>query len=158
MDFDYQIYKLSSKFTNDYPITLYPEVLEKPDRPHYCLLIDTHCDYFICVPYRSNILHNNAFHFKNTNRSNRSRSGLDYSKIVIIKDCGYLDDRNVVIDQDEYNNTIKNAAKIVTEATTYVDQYIAHINGTAPLHKREYERKYKYSTLPYFHDELGLAK
>lgn len=83
---------------------------------------------------------------------------MDYSKIVIIKDCGYLDDRNVVIDQDEYNNTIKNAAKIVTEATTYVDQYIAHINGTAPLHKREYERKYKYSTLPYFHDELGLAK
>lgn len=143
---------------NDYPATLYPEILTKPDRPHYCLLIDTHCDYFICVPYRSNILHNNAFHFKNTNRSKCSRSGLDYSKIAIIKDIDYLDDQNVIIDQDEYNNTVKNAEKIAAQATAYVDNYIAHINGTAPLHPKEYDRKYKYSTLKYYHKELELEQ
>ena len=86
MDFDYQLYKLTSKFMSDYPISSYPEILSKPDRPHYCLLIDTHCDYFICVPFRSNIGHNNAYLFKGTKRSKRSRSGLDYSKIAIIKD------------------------------------------------------------------------
>lgn len=129
MDFDYQIYKLSNKFAENYPQSSYPEILTKPDRPHYCLLIDTHSDYFICVPFRSNIMHDNAYLFKNTERSKRSRSGLDYSKIAIIKDTAYLDDQNVVIDQDEYKETVKNAAKITT--------YIAHINGTTTLHPKE---------------------
>lgn len=156
MDFDYQLYKLTSKFMSDYPISSYPEILSKPDRPHYCLLIDTHCDYFICVPFRSNIGHNNAYLFKGTKRSKRSRSGLDYSKIAIIKDIDYLDDKNVVVDQDEYVEAIRNAKTIVADAVDYVETYIGHINGTAPLHTRDFERKYKFSTLKYYHNILGL--
>lgn len=156
MDFDYQIYKLSNKFAKDHPQSSYPETLTKLDRPHYCLLIDTHSDYFICVPFRSNIMHNNAYLFKNTERSKRSRSGLDYSKIAIVKDTAYLDDQNVVIDRDEYKETVKNAVKITTEVVKYIDTYIAHINGTTTLHPKEYNRRYKYSTLPYYHDILGL--
>lgn len=156
MDFDYQLYKLTSKFMSDYPVSIYPEILSKPDRPHYCILIDTHCDYFICVPFRSNIGHNNAYLFKGTKRSKRSRSGLDYSKIAIIKDGDYLDDNAVVVDQDEYVEAVKNAKTIVKDATEYVDTYIAHINGTTPLHPKDYDRKYKFSTLKYFHDILSL--
>ena len=124
MEFDYQIYKLSRLFFDNYQQTSYPEMLAKQGRPHYCLLIDTHCDYFICVPYRSNIGHNNAFLFKNTGRSSRSRSGLDYSKIATIKDTDYLDDENIVIDNDEYKQTVENANHIAQEVVQYVDTYI----------------------------------
>ena len=55
MTFDADIYKLSDEFFADYPADRYPELMRKPDRPYYCLLIDIHTDYFICVPFRSNI-------------------------------------------------------------------------------------------------------
>ena len=38
----------------------------------------------------------------------------------------------------------------------YVNDYVAHINGRQPLHPLEYEKRYQYSTLPYFHDILGI--
>lgn len=152
----YQLYKLSAKFFIDYPNHEFPELLSKPDRPHYCLLIDTHCDYYICIPFRSNIEHDNAFKFKNTARSNRSQSGLDYSKIVIIKDLDYLNDENVVIDKDEYKIAIKNLQKIELQVLKYVETYIKHVTNICPLNKKEYNRKYKFSTLPYFHDILNL--
>lgn len=85
MDFDSQIYTLSDIFYNDYPHSGFPEILDKPDRPYNCLLIETSYDYYICIPYRSRIVHNNAYIFHSTERSRRSRSGLDYSKMVIIK-------------------------------------------------------------------------
>lgn len=154
--FDYEIYKLSQKFETDYPITKYPEILYKSDRPHYCLLIESHCDYFICVPFRSNIDHNNAFLFKGTKRSKKSRSGIDYSKMIIIKDTDYLNNTNVVIDQDEYNQAIKHIDTIVNESVSYLEIYINHIKGTKVLHQREFDRLYKYTSLKYFHDILRI--
>ena len=156
LNYDYEIYKLTNEFVSHYPIDTFPEVLTKLDRPHYCLLIDTHCDYFICVPFRSNVRHNNAFHFRNTNRSKQMLSGLDYSKIAIIKNHAYLESKNVVVDNDEYLETIKNVDRITKEAVDYVNTYISHVNGTEPLHPKEFDRKYKYSTLKYYHDILGL--
>lgn len=157
MNIDYEIYKLSSQFNIDYPIDKYPEILYKADRPHYCLLIETHCDYFICIPFRSNIEHNNAFIFKGTNRSKQSRSGLDYSKMVIIKDTKYLDDTNIIIDQDEYKQAIKNFQIIADKSIEYLEIYINHINGTKILHQREFNRLYKFTSLKYFHDILGIS-
>lgn len=156
-NFDYEIYKLSSKFETDYPISKYPEILYKSDRPHYCLLIETHCDYFICVPFRSNIDHNNAFLFKGTKRSKKSHSGLDYSKMIIIKDTDYLDNTNVVIDQDEYNQAIKYIDTIVNESVSYLETYVNHIKGIKPLHQRKFDRLYKFSSLKYFHNILGIT-
>ena len=151
-----QLYKLSAKFIIDYPSNLYPELLSKEDRPHYCILVETHCDYFLCIPFRSNIEHNNAFKFKNTLRSQTSQSGLDYSKMVILKDTNYLDDSNIVIDKDEYKTTIKCYTKIANQAIKYLEKYINHIQGTHILNSKEYDRLYKYSTLPYFHNILNL--
>ena len=156
-EFDYEIYKLTTKFETDYPTTKYPELLYKADRPHYCMLIDIYCDYFICLPFRSYIYHTNAFMFKNTKRSQQRHSGIDYSKMIIIKDLNYLNSSNVVIDKDEYLQTIKFTPTIVSESVQYLNDYIAYINGSALLSEREFEKRYKFSTLKYFHDILGLS-
>lgn len=66
LEFDSKVYLLSSRFANDYPLSLYPELMYKQGRPYTCLLIETHDDYFICVPFRSSINHKNAFLFKGT--------------------------------------------------------------------------------------------
>lgn len=155
MEYDVEVLRLSKKFYINYPPSKYPELLEKQARAYTCLLVEFH-DYFICIPYRTNVLHSNAYHFKNSQRSKTNRSGLDYSKIAIIKDSSYIENVPAVIDKDEYNETMINIEKIVSDAIGYVDTYIAHIKGEKVLHERDYGRKYGYSTLPYFHDVLEL--
>ena len=156
MDVDVKIYQLSAEFLRAYPAELYPELMYKKGRPYSCLLIDLHMEYRICIPYRSSIHHKNAFFFTGTERSRRTKSGLDYSKMVLIREESYLDDRNVVVDQDEYRETIRNIRKIAGQAVDYLDGYIQHINGEHPLHPKSFARKYQYSTLPYFHDVMGI--
>lgn len=156
MDFEVKIYQLSSEFLKDYPKERCPELMCKKGRPYSCLLVDLHQDYYICIPYRSSIQHNNAFLFQGTQRSRKTRSGLDYSKIVLInKEC-YFDKAKAVVDQDEYTETLKNIKRIVGEAVDYVDIYIEHVSGRKRLHPKEYRRRYQYSTLPYFHDIMGI--
>ena len=81
---------------------------------------------------------------------------MDYSKITIIKNKDYIENQPATIDKDEYNETMIHIDKIVAEAISYVEAYISHINKTKILHQREFSRKYGFSTLPYFHDVLGL--
>ena len=76
MDYDSELSLLSPKFTQDYPPAAYPELMHKHGRPYTCLLIDSHDDYFICVPFRSSIGHKNAFMFTGTARSKKTKSGL----------------------------------------------------------------------------------
>ena len=90
MEFEVAIYQLSAEFIRNYPSQQYPELMYKKGRPYSCLLIDLHLDYFICVPYRSSIHHKNAFFFCGTERSRRTRSGLDYSKMVLVEKAEYL--------------------------------------------------------------------
>ena len=103
--FDYQILKLTEVFYNHYPKELYPELLLKTGRSYNCLLIESHYGYFICVPYRTNIHHQNAFLFKGTKRSEHFSSGLDYSKIVIVNEPDYIDSKSSIIDKDEFLKT-----------------------------------------------------
>lgn len=156
MNYDVEVYKLSNDFFNDYPISEYPELLTKEGRPYNCLLIDTHIDYFICIPFRTNISPHNSdsYIFKNSNRSKHHNSGLDYQKMLIIKEARYLEN-NAIVDQDEYSETMSNIDKIVMGAEKYLNTYIAHVNKTHILHQRDYDRHYKFSTLPYFHDILN---
>ena len=155
MEYDSELSLLSQKFMQDYPPSIYPELMHKQGRPYTCLLIDSQDDYFICVPFRSFINHKNAFMFTTTLRSQKSKSGLDYSKTVIIKDTDYLDTATTaIVDRDEYTELMQNLCAIVLEASHYVSTYIRHVTGISTLHPREYVRKYQYSTLPYFHDIL----
>ncbi|WP_323089029.1 hypothetical protein [Allobaculum sp. JKK-2023] len=91
-----------------------------------------------------------------TQRSIHSKSGLDYSKIVLINKDNYLDNKKVAIDQDEFNAVQKNLERIAAEAVAYVEGYIGHLVGSAPLHPKEFVRKYQYSTLSYFHDLMEI--
>lgn len=36
--------------------------------------------------------------------------------------------------------------------------YVEYVNGYIPLYIKQFDRKYKYSTLQYFHKELGISK
>lgn len=157
MDYEVDICQLSQAFFTAYPPNQFPELMTKDARPYTCLLIETHEDYLICVPFRSSIQHKEAFLFTNTQRSKRTQSGLDYKKAVIIKDGTYIDSTaNVVVDNDEYTAMMTNIGSIVENVHKYVQKYVDHVLGTKVLHPREYLRRFQYSTLPYFHPELGL--
>lgn len=157
MENTYEIRKLSQKFYTDYSQVQYPQILRKNDRPVTFLLVETHDGFFIGIPFRSHMSHNNGYHFVNSARSKKSAagSGLDYSKICIVTDSDYID-APTTIDNDEYKDMKQNIDTIVNEAVKYVDDYINHVNGTTRLSSRQYRSKYWYSTLPYFHKELGI--
>ena len=153
---DYQILKLTDAFYKAYPNPPYREILKKKQRAYNCLLFQTHYNYFICIPYRTEISHRYAFHFTNTLRAKKHKSGLDYSKIVIIEKSEYIDSTDAIIDKDEFNETMVNLGRIKKEALNFVEDYIAHMKGEKPLHKKEFDRMYGFSPLKYFHKELGI--
>ena len=93
---DYQILQLSSAFYRHYKSPPYHEILKKNNRPYNCLLFQTHYDYYICIPYRTEISHSYAYRFKNSKRSRKHKSGLDYTKIVIINNSFFFN-RNFII-------------------------------------------------------------
>lgn len=155
---DYQILRLTDSFYKRYPNPPYREMLKKQKRAYNCLLFQTHYDYFICIPYRSEISHSFSYLFRKSIRSKQHNSGLDYTKILIINKTEYLDSKDAIIDKDEYVETIKNFDKIKREALKYVEDYVAHMNKSNILHPAEFDRRYKFSTLCYFHEELGLTK
>ena len=153
---DYQILKLTDVFYREYPNPPYNEILKKNNRAYNCLLFQSHYDYFICIPYRSEISHKYAFHFTNTTRSKEHKSGLDYSKIVIITKTDYIDSVDAIIDKDEFKETMVNLKQIKKEALDFVEDYVLHMKGIKMLHEREFERRYGFSSLKYFHRELGI--
>ena len=157
-DNDYQILKLTDVFYRSYPNPPYKEILKKQQRAYNCLLFQTHYDYFIAIPYRSNIYHNYGFKLTGTTRSQNHPSGLDYTKIVILNNSDYIDTQNGIIDQDEFKQTMVHLETIKQEALTFVEDYILHIKGIHLLHNREFSRRYRYSPLQYFHNELGLSE
>ena len=156
MEFDVDVRLLSQQFVDDYPSSLYPEFMHKHARPYACLLIDTHEDYIISIPFRSSIHHNHAFLFSGTQRSKSTRSGLDYTKLVLIQKLEYIDNSAALVDNDEYKETRTNIVKIVNQLSKYIDDYVNHMKGTQLLHPREFSRRYRYPTLKYFHDILGI--
>ena len=143
-------------FTGEYPNPPYNEILKKNNRAYNCLLFQSHYDYFICIPYRSEISHKYAFHFTNTTRSKEHKSGLDYSKIVIITKTDYIDSVDAIVDKDEFKETMVNLKQIKKEALDFVEDYVLHMKGIKMLHEREFERRNGFSSLKYFHRELGI--
>ena len=155
--FDYQVLNLTTKFYSDYPDPPYKEIVRKDVRPYNCLLIQSHYDYFICIPYRSHVNHKYAYKFKYSKRSRRTNSGLDYTKIVIIKNTDYIGISDAVVDTDEYKETRNNITYIKNDSQTYIDDYIKYKHGKSTKYdERNFKRVYGFSTLKYFHKELGI--
>lgn len=151
MEYIVEIHSLSAQFFADYSYAQYPEIAVKKERPYSCLLVEYMDDLFICIPFRSHVRHPYAYHFKNSSRSQRSRSGLDYTKSILIKNSEYLDTSTpALVDQDEYKETMTNLPRIVQEVFEYISDYKDDLNGVRKLHPREWQRRYGRSTLPYF--------
>ena len=154
--FDHQILRLSDDFYKKYPNPPYREILNKKERPYNCLLIQTAYDYFICIPYRTEIKHPYSYKFTESQRAKLHKSGLDYTKIAIVSKVNYIDDIPALVDKDEYNETMIHLTQITKEANAFVEDYIQHCKGNKILHPSEFKRRYLFSTLPYFHEELGI--
>lgn len=78
---------------------------------------------------------------------------MDYTKIVITSRSKYIDNHDAVIDKNEYNEIVINFVKIKECYWTLVGDYVARLKGTNIMHKREFKRRYKISSLKYFHRE-----
>ena len=152
--YTFTIKYLSDTFYDAYPAAEYPEILKKDSRPYTCLLLKTHYDFFICIPFRTDIRHKYAYHFHSSRRASAHHSGLDYTKMVLISDASFIDSAPAVVDQDEYVELRTHIDKICKRAVSYLDDYIACINGTLALNSEEFFRRYRYSALPCFHDIL----
>ncbi|MBS4761864.1 hypothetical protein KG089_03940 [Carnobacteriaceae bacterium zg-ZUI252] len=158
LQYEQALYTLTSDFYNDYPNSSFPELLTPHGNRTYNCIIVAYKDYFICIPFRSNMKHRNGYHFKNTQRSRRTSSGLDYSKMIIIENSSkYLSDSHTLVDKDEYVEAMNNSDRIISEATKYIDDYINHNKNIITLNPQEYRKKYTYSTLAYFHDILQIS-
>ena len=156
IDYDFQILKLTDHFYNAYPRSCYPEILQKGKRAYNCIVFEMSSEYFLCIPYRTEITHRYAYHFRNSSRSIQHKSGLDYAKMVIVKNMKYLDSTQAIVDTDEYIETVTNMDKIKDEVLDFLEVYVKHVKGDVVLHASEYRRRYQYSPLQYFHLELGL--
>lgn len=153
-----EVYNLTHQFYLDYPVDIYNQILQKETRPYICFIIRTDKGYNICIPFRSNIRRTNAFLFSNTCRSAQNPSGLDYEKVILLKDDTYINTNSVaIVDNDEYIQAVSNQRRIQREVEQYIERYKKHITGEHVLHPREFERRYKYTTLKYFHDILGIS-
>lgn len=157
LQYEQELYTLTNDFYNDYPNSSFPEILNPHGNRTYNCIIVEYKNYFICIPFRSNMRHQNGYHFRNTQRSRNNLSGLDYSKIVIIEDSSkYLSTNQRLIDNDEYNEAMSNSTRIISEAVKYIDDYINHNKNIVTLNPQEYRKRYSYSTLLYFHDILQI--
>ena len=82
---------------------------------------------------------------------------MDYSKIVIVQKKEYLENLDAVVDRDEYKETRDNIEYIKKDAQAYIDDYVNQISGNLQKYdEKEFQRIYNYSTLQYFHKELGI--
>ena len=53
---------------------------------------------------------------------------------------------------------MQNLDKIVRDILKYVDDYVEYCNKAQNrISEEEYIRRYRFSTLKYFHDELGIG-
>ena len=144
--------RLSSDFYKEYPQSKYPEIERKLERPYLVLLVKIKGLDF-AIPLRSKIKHSNAF-FTKRNIDGTYR-GLDYSKTVVVTKTNYIDMSKVFIRNDEYKLLTNRSKIVLSRFSKYVESYIQSQNS--PSNNDFYRKDYSFSTLQYFHKELGIT-
>ena len=147
----YKLNYLTAEFYARYNSADYPEIENKSNRPYMVMLIQIENNTF-AVPFRTNVKHNNCYKFEKSSRQTESITGLDYSKAVIVNDNKYIGAAARINDM-EYTELDANYHIIIKQFTSFVKNYIKYANGKL----NEYQvKKYKYTTLKYFHNELEI--
>ena len=128
-----------------------PEVLEK--NRGYGIVSITIDNLTYAIPLRSNMNHNNGFKTISMRRGKKLIwNALDYSKALIVQQDDIESTAFQLRTQEEFNKIQLNKEKIKSEFEEYVSAYLECIkNGTSTT-----DRRFKFSTLKYFHAELGL--
>jgi protein AbiQ len=130
------------------------EILSKESRPYYVLLLelDKLC---YAIPLRSHISHKYCFIADN---ASGERRGLDYSKAVIITNKAlFIDPAPVTIRQNEFNVLIQHEFLIKTQFLSYTLSYKKETRRHLSNPALPISNLCQYSSLKYFHKELGLA-
>ena len=129
------------------------EIMNKGEtRPYIIILVETESNKF-AIPFRTH-LHKTKDCYESNPQTN---SGIDYTKAVVITKDEYLDkDRYPEIEHKEYNYIKFKEKEIKIAFTKFVKDYkkdvIRHKNNPdIPENPR-----FKYCTLQYFKNELGL--
>ena len=149
----YELHYLSAEFYNKYNASDYPEIEHKTHRPYIVLLIKVDKNIF-ALPMRTNIKHSSCYKFHYSSRPTNSVTGIDFSKAVIVNNASYIGEV-AEIDNKEYVELNDRISFIISKFCTYIKGYHTYVAGKA----NEYQAKrYKYTTLKYFHDELGISK
>lgn len=109
------------------------------------------------IPIRSNLPHNFGFVSYREHKPDGSinKSGLDYTKAVVITTKRYVDSRPFKLKTGaEYWNVVYNEEQIILEFEAYVEKYVQAITHN----DRHILKEYRWSTLKNYHHELGLKK
>lgn len=138
-----RLIKLTDDFYQAYSCC--SEILQKRDRPYACLAIKIDGVVF-AIPFRHHIAHKYAF-------ITREGCGLDYTKAVVLTHRRYIADGPVQIEQVEFNAIKGNEHAIHKGMSDYLHLYRKALRYPANLH---YENIRRWSSLQYFHKELGI--
>lgn len=133
---------LSSDFYARHPISLYPEIEQKKNRPY--IQVTTVIDGIkFAIPFRSNINHPHAFW---TDKANRC--GIDFSKAVVVESDDDID-QNLTpwIRQNEFDNLRGKEYRIQTGMRKYIKEYIKAKNN---LNDKTNKLLCQKSTLQYY--------
>ena len=130
------------------------EILTKEERPYYVLLLELD-GLTYAIPLRSHITHPYCFI---ADSFNGQKSGLDYSKAVVITDSAkYIDPAPVTIRQHEYNFLKQREYLIKKQFSSFVASYKKEILRRQKNQELPVSALCRYASLKYFHKELGLC-
>lgn len=132
-----------------------PKNLKKQTNRGYMFLNFTYENNEIFIPLRSNLPDFSKFGkigFRVPSKS-KPNAGLDYRKMLIINDKSYiLFPQNGCIPKSQITVINSNYEKIKKEVINYISGYIKSVLKNR--HKKD--KKFMYSTLHNFHEELGI--
>ena len=152
MEMRVEFHRLSAAFYAQYGQLA--EILTKEERPYYVLLLEID-NLTYAIPLRSHLTHSYCFI---ADDSTGFKSGLDYSKAVVITDTTkYIDPINVTIRQHEYNIYKKHENLIKKQFTSYVFAYKKEVKRRINKPELPVSSLCRYASLRYFHNELGLC-
>jgi protein AbiQ len=146
-----EFHRLTSAFYTQFGH--YAEILTKEDRPYYVLVLKTGGVTY-AIPLRSHITHRWCFIADNTGGQ---KSGLDYSKAVVIADTAlYIDPAPVTIRRNEFNVLKQREFLIRRQFSSYAASYRKAVLRRMKNPALPESALCRYSSLKYFHKELGL--
>ena len=74
--------------------------------------------------------------------------------MILISDSTFIENTPAIVDQDEFTELRKNIDRIREKALCFLVDYVSCIHGMPVISPEEFQRRYQFSTLPYFHELL----